>query len=59
MGTKDKVANVGQKGLLKFAGFQVEVEIKDYKNSYGKDRWLVAPVAGNGEIWTEQEVVAN
>lgn len=56
MGTKDKVAKVGEKGLISIGGFHVEVEIIDYKNSYGRDRWLVKPVAGKGEVWTEQEI---
>ncbi len=56
MGTKSKVARVGEKGTILVAGFKVEVEIVDYKNSYGRDRWLVKPVAGSGEVWTEQEI---
>lgn len=64
MGTKDKVAKVGQKGkfVVKATGglvMVVEVEIVDYKNSYGNDRWLVKPVAGKGQVWTEQNVIEN
>ena len=59
MGTKDKVAKVGEKGAMLAGGFKVEVEIVDYKNSYGRDRWLVKPVAGSGEVWTEQDVTSN
>lgn len=55
MGTKDKVAKVGEKGVVELGGVKVEVEIVDYKSSYGKDRWLVTPVAGSGEVWTEQD----
>jgi hypothetical protein len=58
MGTKEKIANVGKKGTIYAGGFKVEVEIVDYKNSYGRDRWLVKPVAGSGEVWTEQNVIA-
>lgn len=58
MGTKDKVSNVGKKGLLRLgSGVKVMFEIVDYKNSYGRDRWLVKPVAGVGEMWTEQNVM--
>ncbi len=57
MGTKDKVANVGKKGVFAVGGIKVQVEIVDYKNSYGRDRWLVKPVAGSGEVWTEQNVI--
>lgn len=61
MGTKDKVANVGKKGMYTLrgdGGIAIEVVIMDYKNSYGRDRWLVKPVAGTGEVWTEQNVIA-
>jgi hypothetical protein len=59
MGTRDKVAKVGEKGMMFAGGFKVEVEIVDYKNSYGRDRWLVKPIAGSGEVWTEQDVTSN
>jgi len=29
------------------------VTIKDYKNTYGKDRYLVIPVGGKGEFWAQ------
>lgn len=45
---------VGKKATISIAGITVEVEIKDFKNSYGRDRFLVSPVAGAGEIWTEK-----
>ena len=45
---------VGKKGTIKAGGMIVEVEIKDYKNSYGRDRFLVSPVTGKGEVWVEQ-----
>lgn len=35
-------------------GMRVLVVIKDIKTSYGKDRFLVTPVAGEGEVWREQ-----
>jgi hypothetical protein len=56
MGTKDKVAKVGERGMIFVGGLKVEVEIVDYKYSYGKDLWLVKPVSGSGERWTEQAV---
>jgi hypothetical protein len=34
-------------------GFTIKVKILDYKNSYGRDRWLVTPVEGSGEAWVE------
>ena len=28
--------------------------VRDFKQSYGKDRWLVEPVAGSGSTWVEK-----
>lgn len=49
---------VGKKGTIFAGGLRVEVEIKDVKNSYGRDRYLVTPVAGSGEVWVESVTVA-
>lgn len=34
-------------------GLNVKVIILDIKRSYGKTRYLVTPVEGNGQIWVE------
>lgn len=34
---------------------RINVEILDYKESYGKPRWLIKPLSGMGQSWTEQE----
>ena len=34
-------------------GLNVKVIILDVKRSYGKVRYLVTPVEGNGQIWVE------
>jgi hypothetical protein len=49
---------VGKKGTILAGGLKVEVEIKDVKNSYGRDRFLVSPIAGSGEVWVESVTVA-
>jgi hypothetical protein len=36
---------------------QVECTVKNVKNSWGKPRLLVTPVAGSGEQWVELERV--
>lgn len=38
-------------------GLWIEVEIKDVKTSYGKERFLVTPVSGSGEVWKEQVIL--
>ena len=44
---------VGKKATIFAAGLKVEVTITDVKTSYGRDRYLVTPVAGAGEVWVE------
>lgn len=52
---KEKLAKIGTKTIIKTEwGFYIDVIIKDYKNSYGRDRWLVSPVSGSGEAWVEK-----
>lgn len=52
---KDKLASIGKTATIQTEwGFRILVKILDYKNSYGRDRWLVTPVAGNGEAWVEK-----
>lgn len=45
------IGKIGTIGLMN--GLTIEVKVLDYKNSYGKDRWQVEPVAGSGKIWVE------
>lgn len=44
---------VGKKGWVRLGGLKVEIEILDYKHSYGRERWLVTPIAGADEVWVE------
>jgi len=32
----------------------VKVEILDVKSAYGRERFLIKPIKGEGEIWVEQ-----
>lgn len=54
MGTKEKMNRVGTKGFIKASGLLIEVKITDYKFTYGRERWQVTPVAGEGEVWVEK-----
>ncbi len=55
---KEKLEKIGTRALLKTAwGFEIWVEIIDYKNSYGRDRWLVKPASGKGEAWVENLII--
>lgn len=46
---------VGKEGAVRVGGLQVNVKILDVKRSYGQERYLVTPLNGVGEIWTEQD----
>lgn len=45
---------VGKRGLIVTGGLVVFVKIKDYKKVWGKERFLVTPVMGSGEVWVEK-----
>lgn len=51
---KDLLDVVGSVRRLPINGLEVDVRIKDVKRSYGRLRYLVSPVAGCGEVWTEK-----
>lgn len=52
---KEKLEKIGTGAKVQTEwGFYVNVIIKDYKNSYGRDRWLVSPLSGEGENWVEK-----
>lgn len=54
---KEKIDKfIGKKVKVNLGGLMVIVTIKDVKNSYGKDRFLITPVEGSGEVWTEKVV---
>lgn len=35
-------------------GMQVQVKITDVKMSYGRERYLITPIAGGGFVWVEK-----
>lgn len=52
---KNKIQEfVGKKGWIELGGLEVGVEVKDVKNTYGRDRYLVSPISGQGEVWVEK-----
>ena len=53
MSLKSKLALIDKRATIKIAGLIIEVVVRDFKQSYGKDRWLVEPVAGSGHTWVE------
>lgn len=50
----EAMKTIGKEGTISVAsGLTINVRVLDFKNSYGKDRWLVEPVSGTGKIWVE------
>lgn len=45
---------VGKKAKIRSGALLFNVRVLDYKRSYGKDRWLVEPTDGTGQMWVEQ-----
>ena len=45
--TLNKIATICVGGLV------VRVNVLDHKQAWGKERWLVEPVEGAGQIWVE------
>lgn len=44
---------VGKTGTVELGGLEFEVIIKDYKRSWGRERFLIAPKSGEGMKWAE------
>lgn len=49
----EKKTYIGKIARIQCRGINVFVEILDYKTAYGKDRWLVEPLAGEKKAWVE------
>jgi len=50
---KDKLESIGKVGRIHLGGLIVEVRVIDYKSAWGRDRWLVEPTSGSGQVWIE------
>ena len=45
---------VGKKALYKMnLSLTIEVKVLDVRKIYGKEQYLIAPIAGSGERWVE------
>ena len=54
MSLKSKLAQIDKRATTKIGDLTIEVIVRDFKQSYGNDRWLVEPVAGSGSTWVEK-----
>ncbi len=54
---KQMIVAVGQPVQLRSGDLWIDCTVVDVKNSWGKNRLLVCPVAGQGEQWVEMSSV--
>ena len=47
------IVAVGETVLLLSEGLEIACKVIDVKASWGKNRLLITPLAGNGERWVE------
>ena len=40
------------------AGVVIEWTVEDYKQAYGRERWLLKPVAGSGTAWKDTDSIS-
>lgn len=52
---KEAAGFIGKQGMITIPsmGIEVEVEIVDVKTAYGKTRYQVIPLMGEGDCWVE------
>lgn len=53
MTTRELMPALGQTVNVRMESLTVLCKVNDAKNSYGRQRFLVSPVAGNGSQWVE------
>lgn len=54
---KEMMTDIGKHGVIALGGLKIIVEVLDVKVSYAKQRWLVKPLQGEGEIWVESVIL--
>lgn len=55
---KESKSNVGRRAIVKFQrspGIEIGVKMQviDVKTAFGRERFLMKPVAGKGQIWVQ------
>jgi hypothetical protein len=53
MTAQEAIQLIGRTGTIALGGLQVGVTVQDVKVSYGRTRYLVAPLAGSKGVWVE------
>jgi len=50
---KELLSVIDKEGTIFTGGLKVNILIRDVKQSYGRTRYLVTPLSGEGEVWVE------
>ncbi len=50
---KELLAVINKEGTITTGGLKVNIRVNDVKQSYGRTRYLVSPISGEGEVWVE------
>jgi uncharacterized protein (AIM24 family) len=50
---KELLAAIDKEGTIITGGLTVNIRVTDVKQSYGRTRYLVTPISGDGEVWVE------
>lgn len=48
---------IGAQGSITVGELHIDVRVLDVKQSYGKVRYLIQPVAGSGQQWMEHVTI--
>ena len=59
MTTLEAVKILNKEASINLNGLTIHVRIIDTKTVYGRDRFLVIPLQGEGEIWVENLRIRN
>jgi hypothetical protein len=59
MTTQETMHLIGQLGTIQTGGLTVQIRILNVKVSYGRTRYQVQPIAGEGSVWIEQVKLNN
>jgi hypothetical protein len=49
----EKLGSTYELRMRQYDDLYITVTLRDYKKEWGRDRWLVEPVAGSGQVWVE------
>lgn len=54
----DTLKHVGDIGLIELKTLLIKVRVLNFKSEYGRERYLVEPIDGVGQVWV-QKIIFN